>query len=84
MSRPMRRLHTRVMLVFAAFTLLVAALFGLYAMTFTYAVEDEFFDAMLRQEAAAQLRAYREHGRWVQPHEPAMRERSECAIAPGD
>ena len=84
MSRPMRRLHTRVMLVFAAFTLLVAALFGLYAMTFTYAVEDEFFDAMLRQEAAAQLRAYREHGRWTQPHEPAMRLYSDAADFPDD
>jgi signal transduction histidine kinase len=73
MIRPTRRLQTRVMLVFAGFTLLVAAVFGLYAMVFTYAVEDEFFDAMLRHEAATQLREFREHGRWSVPHDPAMR-----------
>lgn len=73
MIRPTRRLQTRVMLVFGGFTLLVAVVFGLYAMVFTYAVEDEFFDAMLRHEAAAQLRGFSAHGRWTVPHDPAMR-----------
>ncbi len=84
MTRPMHRLHTRVMLVFAAFTLLVAAVFGLYAMVFTYAVEDEFFDAMLRHEATAQLRAYRDHGRWSEPHDAAVRLYADAADFPDD
>ena len=84
MIRPTRRLQTRVMLVFAGFTLLVAAVFGLYAMVFTYAVEDEFFDAMLRHEAATQLREYREHGRWAAPHDPAMRLYTQASDFPAD
>ena len=56
MSVPRRRLRNRLMLAFAGFTVVVAAVFGLYAAVFAYTVEDQFFDTMLEREAAAQLR----------------------------
>lgn len=49
-----RRLHRRWMLALAAFTLAVAALFGLFAMAFVYTVEDRFLERLLRQEAERQ------------------------------
>lgn len=71
--RPRRRLHNRLMLAFAVFTLLVAGLFGLYAMVFMYSVEDSFFDAMLAQEAQRQRHAHALDGRWIEPAQPFMR-----------
>jgi signal transduction histidine kinase len=57
-------LHRRWMLALALFTVLVTALFGLFAMAFVYTVEDRFFARLLQQEVQAQ-RAHRQaHGRW--------------------
>ncbi|KPF45913.1 hypothetical protein IP87_13995, partial [beta proteobacterium AAP121] len=57
-------LHRRWMLAGALFTVVVTALFGLFAMAFVYTVEDRFFERLLQQEAQAQ-RAHRSaHGRW--------------------
>lgn len=48
------RLQQRLMLAFTTYTLLVSAVFGLFAMAFVYAVEDQFFNTALRQEAQRQ------------------------------
>jgi signal transduction histidine kinase len=72
MSGPRRRLRSRLMLAFAGFTLLVAALFGLYATVFAYTVEDAFFRAMLEQEAQVQQQHRAETGQWAMPRDPVM------------
>ena len=74
MTRPpgQRRLRNRLMLAFAAFTLVVTALFGLYAVVFAYSVEDMFFSAALEREAEAQLRHQAVAGTWATPRESWM------------
>jgi signal transduction histidine kinase len=57
-------LHRRWMLALALFTLVVTALFGLFAMVFVYTVEDRFLERLLNQEAAAQQAHRQAHGRW--------------------
>lgn len=67
------RLRNRLMLAFAAFTLAVTALFGLYAVVFAYTVEDMFFSAMLEREADAQLRHRAGSGAWAAPRDSWIR-----------
>lgn len=69
---PRRRLRNRLMLAFAGFTLLVAALFALYVVLFVYSVEDELFETMLDREVAAQQQHHRDHGRWTAPRDGFM------------
>lgn len=59
------RLHRRLMLALATFTLAVSALFGLFAMAFVYTVEDRFLERLLEQEAARQQEHFATHGRWT-------------------
>jgi len=61
------RLQTRLMASFAAFTLAVCALFGLFAMAFVYSVEDRFIERALEQEALAQRAHFALQGRWAAP-----------------
>ena len=84
MKRPRRQLQRRLVLVFGGFTMLVASVFGLYAMVFMYAVEDAFFGTMLRNEAVAQLRHHREHGRWATPADAAVQRYDTPAAFPDD
>jgi signal transduction histidine kinase len=84
MTRPARRLQSRLMLAFAGFALFVATLFGLYAVAFMYAVEDAFFDAMLEQEVAAQVRHHAANGRWAEPRDPAVRIHLDPSSFPDD
>lgn len=70
--RPRRRLRNRLMLAFAGFTLLVAALFALHVVLFVYTVEDQLFETMLDREVAAQQAYHREHGRWTVPRDGFM------------
>lgn len=67
------RMRNRLMLAFAGFTLLVAAVFALYAVLLVYVVEDRFFERMLEREAAAQLQHFAEHGRWSTPADASTR-----------
>ncbi|MFY7865994.1 sensor histidine kinase [Roseateles sp.] len=68
------RLQQRMMLAFAGFTLLVSAVFGLFAMAFVYTVEDEFFNSALRQEAQRQAAARAaEGGELLQPAQDFIR-----------
>jgi len=65
--RPVRRLRRHLVLAFTAFTVLVAAVFGLYAVVFMYAVEDSVFEAQLAREAAVQLATHAAGGDWRAP-----------------
>ncbi|SDR01693.1 Signal transduction histidine kinase [Pseudoxanthomonas sp. CF385] len=69
---PRRRLRNRLMLAFAGFTLLVAALFALYVVLFVYTVEDQLFETMLDREAVAQQQHHRDHGSWTTPRDGFM------------
>lgn len=82
--RPARRLERRLMLAFASFVLLVAALFGLFAFAFMYAVEDVFFETRLRDEATVQLREHARSGRWAVPLDASMRVHASADSLPAD
>ena len=64
MSRRDAPLRMRLMWAFALFALFTAALFGLYALNFMYAVEDSFLESTLAQEASAQQRLHAATGQW--------------------
>ena len=84
MIRPVKHLKNRLMVAFAGFALFTVALFGLYAITFMYAVEDAFFNAMLEQEVTAQLRQHAASGQWAEPRDAAMRIHADSASFPDD
>ena len=67
------RLRQRLMLAFTGYTVLVSALFGLFAMAFVYTVEDQFFDSALRQEAQAQDSSLRAGKGWREPAQDFIR-----------
>ncbi|MCV2421617.1 histidine kinase dimerization/phospho-acceptor domain-containing protein [Paucibacter sp. DJ2R-2] len=67
------RLRQRLMLAFTGYTVLVSALFGLFAMAFVYTVEDQFFDSALRQEAQAQDISLRAGRGWREPAQDFIR-----------
>jgi signal transduction histidine kinase len=73
MRAPYRRLHTRIMMVFTGFTLGVAGLFALYAVSFMYTVEDRFFNGQLAEEAGFQLQQHATTGRWSEPRSAHIR-----------
>lgn len=64
---PRRRLRHRLMAAFAGFALLVAALYGFYAVVFVYLVEDQMFSGVLQQEADAQRTHHAQTGHWRTP-----------------
>lgn len=84
MKRPRQRLRRRLMLVFAAFSLTISAVFALYALTFAYTTEDAFFAAQLSDEAARQREFHERNGRWSTPHTPGMRLYADIAAMPDD
>jgi len=84
MTLPAQRLQSRLMVAFAGFALFTAALFGLYAIAFMYAVEDAFFETMLEQEVGAQLRQHAASGQWAEPRDAAMRIYPDTASFPDD
>ncbi len=78
---PMRR---QLMLAFAIFAVVVAMLFGMFAVLFTYAVEDTFFENALRDEADAQLSHHAARGQWTAPRSDVMRVYTDPAAFPAD
>ncbi len=60
-------LQRHLMLALAGYTLLVAALFALFAMAFTYAVEDRFIERGLQLEADRLREGVAREGRWPEP-----------------
>jgi signal transduction histidine kinase len=83
-SRRALSLRRRLMIAFALFTLFVAGLFGLYAISFMYSVEDSFLEATLAQEAAALQRQHAATGAWGAPHEAWIRLHARPADFPDD
>ncbi|MFC0679343.1 sensor histidine kinase [Lysobacter korlensis] len=73
MSRPSRRLQSRLMWGFGGFTVVLVALFALFAMAFAYSVEDAFFQARLGSEADRQTDHRLLHGRWAPVGEGSIR-----------
>jgi signal transduction histidine kinase len=84
MKRPHQRLRRRLMLVFAAFSLTISAVFALYALAFAYTTEDAFFAAQLSDEAARQRDFHERNGRWSTPHAPGMRLYADIAAMPAE
>ncbi|MBL8299484.1 MAG: HAMP domain-containing histidine kinase [Rhodanobacteraceae bacterium] len=82
MKRRRKRLRNQLMLAFAAFTALTAALFGFYAVVFMYSTEDAFFDSLLRQEAAIQHETRARTGNWDTPRLPFLRVYTGLATLP--
>jgi signal transduction histidine kinase len=74
----------RLMSAFAAFTLGVSALFGLFAMAFVYTVEDRFFERILKQEAQQQRAHHARHGQWTAPAAPFITLHTSGATMPAD
>ena len=74
----------RLMLAFALFALLVASLFGGYALLFAYVVEDQFFNDALQAEAAAQQAHHARSGRWLAPRSQGMQVYRSAAEFPVD
>ena len=66
-------LQTQLMSAFAAFCLLTTGLFSLYALAFAYTVEDQFFAAMLEEQAQRHQQYFARHGRWPQFENPNVR-----------
>jgi len=84
MSSARRPLRRRMMLVFTAFTLGVAALFALYAVTFMYVVEDRFFEAQLTEEAAYLLEQHASTGHWSTSRRAHMTLHADAGTFPPD
>ncbi|MFM2398336.1 MAG: hypothetical protein RL341_493, partial [Pseudomonadota bacterium] len=74
----------RLMATFAAFTLGVSAVFGLFAMAFVYTVEDRFFERMLKQEAEQQRIHHTREGQWARPAAPFITVHTSAASMPED
>lgn len=71
-ARSVPRLRRRLVAAFAGFAVVVAGVFGLYALVFMYAVEDSIFNAQLAREAEQQLAAHAGTGHWRTPGHAAM------------
>lgn len=84
MSRPRQRLRTRLILVFAGFSLGISSVFGLYALHFAYSIEDTFFVAQLADEAARQREFHERNGRWSTPRTHGMTLYTGIAAMPED
>lgn len=67
------RLQRRLMLAFTGYTLLVSAVFALFAMAFVYVVEDHFFNTALQQEAQRQQASRAAGGDWLAPQQSFIR-----------
>lgn len=77
-------LRGRLMRTFALFGLLVAILFSGFALIFTYAVEDRFFNDRLDEAASAQLQHRAQSGRWMQARNGAAQVHDDASTFPAD
>ncbi|WP_312315920.1 HAMP domain-containing sensor histidine kinase [Stenotrophomonas sp.] len=83
-TAPRRRLRHRLMLSFAGFALLVATLYGFYAVVFVYLVEDQMFSGLLQQEAQAQGTHHARTGQWRTPALPFIQVHPDPGTLPDD
>jgi signal transduction histidine kinase len=66
------KLQTRLALSLVAFSLCVAALYGLFAMAFAFTVEDHFMEQRLRTAAEPLREAHARTGLWPAPTQPGL------------
>ncbi|MBB3122297.1 sensor histidine kinase [Pseudoduganella violacea] len=71
--KPAASLRRRLMLAFALVALLTALCFSVFGLLFVYAVEDDFFANILRQETMHQQRSWAEHGVLARPLRDTVR-----------
>ncbi len=69
---------------FVGFAVLVTLIFGLSASVFVYSVEDEFFNAVLREEAVRLEREHDRRGEWGTPQQRWMSVHASPATMPSD
>jgi signal transduction histidine kinase len=79
-----RGIHWQLMTAFAAFTLGVTLLFGLFAMVFAYEVEDRFFGQLLTQEAKLQQQQHKINESWLTPQSHFIRLHTTTETLPAD
>ncbi len=84
MSRPVHRLRRRLVFAFSGFTVVVAAVFALYAVVFMYTVEDSIFNARLQQEADRQMTGLAGNGDWHPPADARVHLFRDAAALPAD
>jgi len=77
-------LQRRLTLTLTGFCLLIAGLFSLYALAFAYTVEDQFFTAMLEDEAQRQRSAHQRLGAWQPTSNPDVRLYASSSQFPAD
>lgn len=72
MSRRPSRLRNRLLLAMSGLVLATSAVFSLYTLVFTYAVEDAFLATRLQEEAIYQSEARARTGAWSIPRDPRL------------
>ena len=83
-SRRRHDLRRRILRAFAGFAIAVAAVFGVSAAMFLYSVEDQFFNALLAEEAT-HLEQQRSNGpQWGVPRQPWMTVHESPRTMPAD
>ena len=78
------RTQARLMASFAAFTLAVCTLFGLFAFVFVYTVEDRFIERALELEADLQRAHFSAQGSWAPPSAAHFSVHASAASLPAD
>jgi signal transduction histidine kinase len=79
-----RRLQRRLMLAFGSFALFVALLFAGHAALFMYALEDQFFEVQLQEEAKLQAAHFAATGRWTEPFRSHVQRHDDPSTFPDD
>jgi signal transduction histidine kinase len=79
-----RRLQYRLMLAFGSFALFVALLFAGHAALFMYALEDQFFEVQLQEEATLQAVHFAATGRWTEPFRSHVQRHDDPSTFPDD
>lgn len=82
-ARP-RGLRTRIVWAFAGFAIAVALVFGASTAVFLYAVEDEFFTALLGEEAGMLEHQRTRQEQWGTPRHAWMSVHQSTSTMPGD
>lgn len=79
-----RGLRTRIVWAFAGFAIAVAIVFGASTAVFLYAVEDEFFDALLGEEAVMLEQQRTRQQQWGRPRHAWMSVHESTSTMPAD
>ncbi|HYW32162.1 MAG TPA: HAMP domain-containing sensor histidine kinase [Gemmatimonas sp.] len=84
MQAARRTLRARLLTVFIGFTVIVVLVFGLSATVFVYAVEDDFFSALLEEEGTRLEQERARATAWGVPRQPWMSVHASTEVLPQD